>query len=184
MLRKNDINQKAISLQGKINQAGRDNNINNYNYYNQNDLENITFYEDDIKEVIIFFNKCMDNISDSVCIDLKMIEIEEKNKKNKLSEIYFNEIRENSLSQFGKIKSFLKDSRNEEYVSMYERTVKDLQNIVLTYINSVDSFEKIITKLYRYIVDAQRNDKAFMKIRTKIIIFLHFMYYNCDIGIK
>lgn len=74
--------------------------------------------------------------------DLKSIDIEDKNRKNKLSQTYFNEINEKSLPQFGKIRAFLKDPRNEEYVEMYENTVTDLQNIVLTHINSVDSFEK------------------------------------------
>ncbi|MFR5471109.1 MAG: ABC-three component system protein [Romboutsia sp.] len=185
MLGRSNINQNETSSSGQINQAGRDNNVNNYSFnFSISDIENITFYEDEIKDVIIFFNKCKDDISPPMYTDLKSIDIEDKNRKNKLSQTYFNEINEKSLPQFGKIRAFLKDPRNEEYVEMYENTVTDLQNIVLTHINSVDSFEKIITKLYQYVVDAQRDDKSFIKIRKKVLLFLHFMYYNCDIGIK
>lgn len=183
MLRRSNINQNATSLNGQVNQAGRDNNILNITI-KQDELENITFYEEDIKEVIVFFNECNKNSIQPLFMDFQPIEIEVKNKKNKLSELYFNEIKKNSLPQFGKIKAFLKDSRNEEYVEMYNNTVIDLQNIVITHISKVDSFEVIITKLYEYIVKSQRDDRAFMKIRSKVILFLHFMYYNCDIGIK
>ena len=81
MLGRSNINQNATSSSGQINQAGRDNNVNNYSFnFSISDIENITFYEDEIKDVIIFFNKCKDDISPPMYTDLKSIDIEDKNR--------------------------------------------------------------------------------------------------------
>ena len=75
MLGRSNINQNATSSSGQINQAGRDNNVNNYSFnFSISDIENITFYEDEIKDVIIFFNKCKDDISPPMYTDLKRSE--------------------------------------------------------------------------------------------------------------
>ena len=45
MLGRSNINQNATSSSGQINQAGRDNNVNNYSFnFSISDIENITFY--------------------------------------------------------------------------------------------------------------------------------------------
>lgn len=182
MLDKQNIQQNALSNNGDINQAARDNNIKNY-YISE--LESITFYEEDIKEVIIFFNNKSDEIiSQPYDMDLTPIGLEEKNEKNRMSESYFKQMIDSNISQFKKIKNFLMDPVNIDYAEMYQETVDDLQLIVYTYIKSVSGFEVIINKLYQHIINSQKNDRDFMKIRKKIKLFLHFMYYNCDIGIK
>ncbi|WP_294405787.1 ABC-three component system protein [uncultured Clostridium sp.] len=181
MLNKENITQQAISNK-EIIQSANDTNIIT-NIYNLS-YDNFYFYEQDIKDVIIFFNKNINNITQTDFPLINPVKLTEKNILNKMSLETFNSIKNKDLSYFGKIRSFLKNPKNEEYVTMYNNTTTDLQEIVKAHIGSIDTFDKIFLSLYQYIISKSTDDKDFMKIRTKILLFLHFMYYNCDIGLN
>mgnify|MGYP004606025517 CR=1 FL=1 len=186
------LNKETTQLSlgnGVTNQAGRD--VNDYstntviNYNTPSTLNDFFIYEDDIKEIICFFNSNVSSLNDTPFPDNEPIEIEVKNNLNKLSHEYFeNEIEEKSLPQFGRIRAFLKNPRNSDYVEMYENISEELQNIVLVKIKEYGEFDTIFSFLYSLISSKCSSDKAFMKLRRKIMLFLHFMYYNCDIGLK
>lgn len=180
MLNKIEVNQTSYS-KGDSLQAGRDINISNH--YNI-DYNIMRFYEDDIKEIIIFFSNISSSIKETDFIDNSSIPIEEKNRINDLSEEYFELIKSKSLPNFNKIQSFLGDPRNEYFVELYQNTTEELQEKILAVRHKVDKFQEIFDLLKTYILESNRDDKNFIKHRNKIVLFLHFMYYNCDIGFK
>ena len=180
MLNRIEINQNSDS-QGDSLQAGRDININNHYTVDYNIMR---FYEEDIKEIILFFAKISSTINETDFIDNSSIPIEEKNRINNLSQEYFELIKSKSLPNFNKIQSFLSDPKNEHFVELYQTTADELQEKILAVRHKVDKFQEIFDLLKTYILERNRDDKNFIKHRNKIVLFLHFMYYNCDIGFK
>lgn len=77
----------------------------------------LTFYEEDIKDVIIQFSRIVPTFSGFPPLD--GINIEEKNIINKLSKSYFLEMNDKHLHYFPKINSFLMDPINTEYLEKY-----------------------------------------------------------------
>ena len=143
----------------------------------------LEFYEEDIRQVIIEFGKIKDKIdADKIVAELDCIPIETKNRLNKLGSEYFNNIMKKSYSDFEKISSFLEDPKNSNYKTMYNNTVSDLQDEILIHRDNYSSFELLLNHIYKIILD--HNHKPLMNSRRLIRTFLHFMYCNCDIGIK
>ena len=144
----------------------------------------IEFYEEDIQEIITTFAETKFPIKDLKKIqdDLKRIPIEEKNKLNKLSKDYFNNVLKSSYSDFDKIQAFLQNPSNDDFKRKYNNTVSDLQEEIFIHREEYDAFENILNHLYKLILNI-RNEK--LKNNRKLIrIYLHYMYVNCDIGIK
>ena len=148
------------------------------------DIANFSFYEEDIKEIILFFNNNLGQFKDNPFPNNKSISIVNKNKLNNLSEEYFKDINENYLSFFGRIRDFLTNPKNSTFVNMYNSTASELNAIVMAIRPSLLNFDAVFPLLYSRIIELCKHDKNFMKTRTKIYLFLHFMYYNCDIGKK
>jgi len=144
----------------------------------------LEFYEKDIQELVIEFSeiKISKKEMDKIESDFKKIPIEEKNRLNKLSKEYFDNALKSSYSEFQKIKSFLEDPKNDECKIKYDNTVSDLQDEILIKRDEYSAFEEILNHLYKLILDS-KNDKL-CKNRRLIRVFLHYMYVNCQIGIK
>lgn len=143
------------------------------------------FYEKDIRDVIILFDEQRDEISkiaEDQSLRFRFVEKEEKNRINGLGAEYFEYMQNESLSSFHKIEHFLQDPKNKEYAHRYENTASDLRaNIALERAN-FPAFENLIEYLYEYIWE--HNEAELKNIRPLVRIFLHFMYFNCDIGKK
>ena len=144
----------------------------------------LEFYEQDLQEIIVAFSeskvskKKLKTIQD----DLTRISIEEKNELNNLGKEYFENVLRTSYSEFERIKAFLEDPQNEEYKSKYENTVSDLQDEIIIKRNDYGAFEEILNHLYKLILDS--NNANLLNNRRVIRVFLHYMYFYCDIGIK
>lgn len=146
------------------------------------------FYDQDIREVIILFseelNKPLER--EPITIDLFHNErpedgIREKNLLNDLSVQYFeNEIRRNSQEYFKQIDEFLKNSINVKYSKQYRNTVRELNNLILIRRDDFEKFEEIFVFIYQKVF--QENQEEMREHRELIYIFLHFMYFQCDIG--
>lgn len=150
------------------------------------DLENLKnplrIHPDDIKEVILAFNKNKNELDTKEIIDpFKHIDIETKNKINKLNEDYFNFIKDRSQVYFKQIIDFLGDPKNNEFLEMYNNIVNELQAKIITNRNDFDMFNEIFEYYYDYILERCPELK---KIKRLISVFLHFMYWSCDIGKK
>lgn len=143
----------------------------------------LRFYERELRDIIIVFDEHRKSISTeakSYIKSFKIIDKEEKNQLNNLSKEYFNFIKSNSLQYFEEIENFLRDPKNEVYTRMYSNTVSDLQEVIIIERNRFNEFEHIIKHLVDYTVG--NNEEKLKDLRGIVRVFIHFMYFNCDIG--
>ncbi|TYB30728.1 MAG: hypothetical protein FXF47_07715 [Candidatus Mcinerneyibacterium aminivorans] len=144
----------------------------------------IRFYEGDIREIILCFSEEVEELGNVIeeTDDFYRPHIEKKNEINNLSERCFKLIQKNSLNYFHKIDNFLYNRRNEEYLNKYLNTANELNNKIICNRTEFEYFEQIFDALYTYVVEKNNHD---LKFEKKLIwIFLHYMYYKCDIGEK
>lgn len=143
------------------------------------------FYEKDIKEIIdVFISQQQTVVSKNTLDSQEFVNVpkEKKNKLNNLSAEYFSFIQQHSQSYFNKIDTFLKMPKNGTYQKYYKSIVSDLGAKIALERTDFIRFEDLLERLINTII---RNN--FDDLRTKrnlVRIFLHFMYFNCDIGKK
>lgn len=143
----------------------------------------LRFYEKELKEVIIVFAdevKAISTEAKSYITSFTVIDKEKKNELNNLSKDYFEFIKSHSLQYFEEIEKFLRDPKNEPYMKMYSNTVSDLQDIITIERSRFNEFEHIIKHLVDHIVN--NNEDKLRDLRKIVRVFIHFMYFNCDIG--
>jgi C-terminal domain 12 of the ABC-three component (ABC-3C) systems len=107
------------------------------------------------------------------------VQKQKKNRINKLSAEYYEYIQRESLPHFDRIKRFLEDSRNELLRGMYHDAADDLKGKIITFRERFSSFDEILTYLYDEIVAAETVGAGQKRL---VKIFLHYMYFDCDIG--
>lgn len=144
----------------------------------------LDFYEEDLQEIIISFSetKISRKKLKSMQDDLRRISIEEKNRINNLGKEYFDNVFKNSYDKFERIKVFLEDPQNEACKIKYQNSVSDLQEEIVIKRDEYGTFEAILNHLYKLILDS--NNEKLLNNRRLIRVFLHYMYYVCDIGVK
>ena len=144
----------------------------------------LQFYEKDLQEIVIAFSeaKISKEKLGTIQSDLARSPIEEKNRLNNLSKTYFDNVLKESFSDFEEIKNFLEDPKNAEYKSKYDNTISDLQEEIIIKRNEYLFFEEVLYHLYKLTLDLN-NDQILMK-RRLVRVFLHYMYFYCDIGRK
>lgn len=138
----------------------------------------IDFKEDDLKEIILAFRKIEIKKSGLSSIPQKR-NIEKKNELNNLSKDYFNNVLKKNINYFNQIENFLRDPINEEFLNKYQNTIDDINEEIIIHREEYEKFEEIINHLYKFVLG--KNPE--LNNRRKLIrLFLHYMYYNCDIG--
>ncbi|WP_332453642.1 ABC-three component system protein [Chryseobacterium aquaticum] len=145
------------------------------------------FSEEEIKNIILEFKSQLPMLKedmksevDKVKFDFDMIKIEEKNKKNNLSKEYFeNVILDQSLQDFEKISTFLADPRNEDLKEQYFDIASELSNVILIKRDNFAEFEQVFLFIFKKICDGES-----IRGKRHIYTLLHYMYYECLIGIK
>lgn len=142
------------------------------------------FYEDDIRQVILIFSEKVkfDEVELKTDENLEYIAKPEKNKINNIDEEYFSEIKDISLAYFKDIENFLKNPMNIELKRKYKNTVADLRGYIHKNIES-HSFMSLLEGIIEHVIG--NDDKASIyRYRDLVRIFVHYMYWNCDIGRK
>lgn len=140
----------------------------------------IQFYDDDIRKVIITFSNYKQKIIDHAKVRFNYQGMERKNQLNDLSRDYFEFMKTNSLVFFDQIDRFLKDPANWKYKIKYDNTVSDLQEQIIIKRNDYNTFDELFNAMYEFIL---ANNKEELKDSRKLIrVFLHYMYFKCDIG--
>ena len=144
----------------------------------------LQFYERDLQEIVITFSetKISNEEMRTIKSDLTSMPIEEKNRLNNLGKTYFDNVFKESFSDFENIRRFLEDPKNVEYKLMYDNTISDLQEEIIIKRNEYHFFEDILNHLYKLTLDSN-NGKLVMN-RKLVRVFLHYMYFYCDIGRK
>jgi len=142
----------------------------------------LDFYEKDLKEIIIAFSKMRTELGAAALKKIEQLKNTDKTTKNELNKLgkeYFDIIRKNSLSYFVDIETFLKDPLNKEYLNFYKNTISDLQAEITIKREEYNNFEEILEELYKYVLSRNLDFKDNRKL---IRVFLHYMYWHCDIG--
>jgi hypothetical protein len=155
------------------------------------DLHHIPFdfSDEEIKNIILAFKQQLPSIEndikaevDRIKHDFAFIDKKEKNKKNRLGEEYFqNEIAAKSLMDFEKIERFLALPQNEELKDYYFDVVSELSNLITIKRDNFDAFEEIFLFIYKMVCDGSNELKG---TKRHVTTLLHYMYFECLIGIK
>ncbi len=143
------------------------------------------FYEKDIREVIVLFSQNSNWMDLEPVKDVSCFDYTDKERKNILNEVdstYFTDIKENSLKYFRDIEKFLKDPKNAQYKQMYINTVSDLRGYILKNVKKY-TFVELLEAIIEHIVGSDDGREIF-KIRALVRVFVHFMYWECDLGKK
>ncbi len=113
--------------------------------------------------------------------EIKRKAFPKKNITNKLSDEYVKIIRNHMFKDghYDEITNFLNHPSNEELKRLYEETVEEFKIKIVTYRDSYESFEKILDYMYDRLIS---RDPDLRKNKRKTRVFLHYMYYFCDIG--
>lgn len=144
----------------------------------------LQFYEEDLRDLVVGFAKAKISKSNIAVIedDIFRIPIIEKNKLNKLSKDYFNDVFKKSVDDFTRIEVFLKDPKNNKFLEMYQNTVSDIQEAITIKRTEYHAFDEILHHLFNLVFNT--GDITLKNNRRLIRVFLHFMYFHCDIGTK
>jgi hypothetical protein len=136
---------------------------------------------DDLTTVVSAFHTALGDgtITTLHGTDFSYVPKPKKNKINKLSSAYFEEIRTRSLPYFTAIQDFLRNPRNIDFKDMYEDTADEIRRKLLTASPPFDSFDAALTCIIDIVT---ANNPELRKRRRFATIFLHYMYYTCDIG--
>lgn len=166
-----------IKVSGNWNNTAGGNLTINHNYVTDDSV--LRFFDEDIKIIIQEFSKIARHEIE-ITDDVVRIKVEDKNKKNNLTEKYFELIKKKSMHYFEQIDQFLKSPINYKFLNMYEETVFELNQRITIHRNEYDKFDCIFEKLYNNILD--NCEGTLFSDRRLIWVFLHYMYWKCDIG--
>ena len=139
----------------------------------------LNFDENDLKEIVNSFSK-IDKKKQNL-LKIPKRDIEKKNELNNLSKEYFNNVIKRNLIYLEQIREFLIDPINIEFLDKYENTIDDINEEIIVHRDEFDKFDIIFNYLYKFIVE---NNPELTSKRSLVRLFLHYMYYNCDIGIN
>lgn len=102
-----------------------------------------------------------------------------KNKINHLSQAYYDYMQRDSLPYFSEIEAFFKNPRNEDYRFLYEDSADEIKGKIIAHKSSFDNFDQALVHVADVVSDAHESLK---RKKRFIRIFLHYMYFTCDIG--
>lgn len=138
----------------------------------------LEFDEEDLKEIVLAFSE-LDVKKGKLPEIPEKRNIEKKNELNKLSKDYFDDVIRKNLEDFKQIEDFLRDPMNKDLLKKYENTIDDLNEEITIHRDEYEKFDLILNHLYKLVLS------KFPELKSKrrlVRTFLHYMYYNCDIG--
>jgi len=144
----------------------------------------LQFYDEDLKNIITTFADV--DFSGKELQNIKRkndkITIEDKNKLNKMSEVYFDNMFKKSIIEFKELESFFKNPTNRKLLKMYDNTIDDIQSQIIIKRDEYHAFEEVLEYLYAYMLT--KHELTLKDNRRLIRVFLHYMYFHCDIGVS
>lgn len=152
---------------------------------NRLDPSPFRFDPDDLVEVIGALSAYTKDDGDSAfqsAFDFEKLKMPLKNKLNGVSDDYYQQvIVAQSMPHFERVAQFLLNPRNQEFAALYHDAADELKQKIITKRTQFGAFDDIFLFMYEQI--QQKRDVLRGK-RRLISILLHYMYFNCDIGIK
>ena len=86
-----------------------------------------------------------------------------------------------SLIDFTNIKSFLEDDKNSDLRDYYFDIASELSGLITLKRDNFDIFDEVLVFIYQKIADGSKDLKGG---KRHISTLLHYMYMNCEIGLK
>ncbi|WCK17356.1 hypothetical protein G6L41_026995 (plasmid) [Agrobacterium tumefaciens] len=143
------------------------------------------FNPDDLAEVIGALHSYTTDDGQSAfesAFDFEKLKMPFKNKLNGVSDEYYSQvIVAQSMPHFERVAQFLQNPRNDEFAALYHDAADELKQKIIAKRAQFGAFDDIFLFMYEQI--QQKRDVLKGK-RRLISILLHYMYFNCDIGIK
>ena len=135
----------------------------------------------DVAEVIHGFHSAVKagNNAFYSATNFTYIDKDAKNTINGLTQPYYEYLQQDSLPHFAKIKAFLEDPRNEDLRALYHDTADDLKAKIIATRQQFGAFDDILIYTCDMIVEGSPGLRG---KRRLIRVFLHYMYFDCDIG--
>lgn len=107
------------------------------------------------------------------------IDKDTKNAVNGLTKPYYDYLQQDSLPHFAKVKAFLEDPRNEGLRALYHDTADDLKAKIVIARQQFAAFDDVLIYACDMIVEGSPSLRGKKRL---IRVFLHYMYFDCDIG--
>lgn len=152
---------------------------------NRLDSSPFRFEPDDLVEVIGALNAYTKDDGESAfqsAFDFEKLKMPLKNKLNGVSDAYYQQvIVAQSMPHFDRVAQFLQNPRNQEFAALYHDAADELKQKIIARRDQFGAFDDIFLFMYEQI---QQKREALKGKRRLITILLHYMYFNCDIGIK
>lgn len=153
---------------------------------NRYDTLPFRFEPDDLKDVIVALHEYVERDIDSAfdsASDFEKVKLRAvKNPLNRLSETYFEQlIVADSMPYFTQVEKFLKNPRNADLTALYHDSADELKSKIIINRDRFGKFDGVFSFLYEEI---QKERDALRGKRRIISVLLHYMYCNCDIGLK
>lgn len=141
----------------------------------------LEFNAPDMVEVVrAFHDSLRDGVEgDASASDFSYVTKAKKNKINRLTPAYDAEIRRDSLKFFKSVEDFLKNPRNEELRNLYHDTADEIRMKLAINAERFERFDDALTYTYDLVVQSSANLRG---RRRYVRVFLHYMYWTCDIG--
>lgn len=147
----------------------------------------IQFMPDDIRDVIVAFHQhrgAMARAFDSQHDFRDYPGLPRKNTLNGLTDTYFKEhILADSEPRFPEIRRFLENPRNWELAEQYHAIANELKGQIITHREQFVTFDEALEHVYQLMHERSVELQSAAR-RTLTKVFIHYMYVNCDIGVK
>jgi len=144
----------------------------------------IQFVPDDLKDVILAlhtYRQSLPTAFDSEHDFRDYPGLPAKNAINGLTPAYDAYIKENSMPYFPAIETFLKNPRNETLKEQYHTVADELKGQLIVHRERFVSFDAALEDLYNLI---HERCSEVQDVRRLAKIVIHYMYVNCEIGLK
>jgi hypothetical protein len=139
------------------------------------------FEPQDLNEVVRAFHSVVsgDTTQFSSAGDFGFVNKDKKNAVNGLTKRYYDYMQRDSLPSFGRIRAFLQDDRNSDLRDFYHDAADELKQKIITFRPQFHNFDEILSHVFDLIV----SDNEVLRGKKRLVrIFLHYMYFDCDIG--
>jgi hypothetical protein len=113
--------------------------------------------------------------------DFSLTKFEEKNRLNNVSEELGESIEDDSLPYFDRIEEFLQKPQNDELRLKYYALTNEIKQKLIAENASSVGLAVALAELYDIVISRH---SELSSNRRLITVFLHYMYYTCDIGRK
>jgi hypothetical protein len=144
----------------------------------------IQFVPDDLKDVILSLHahrNSLPTVFDSEHDFRNYPGLPAKNAINGLTPAYDAYIKEDSMPHFPAIETFLKNPRNEGLKEQYHTVADELKGQIILHRDRFVSFDETLEHVYN-LIHEQCSELRDIRRLAKIVV--HYMYVNCEIGLK